>query len=269
VNSLVNFAANTPAKAGEVNANFTAVKTAVDDNQAQIAALRAEVNALKAQLTNITSLNNYISLQTVNGQPTVRVSAANLQIVNGMNKTDSINGAGNLIVGYDEADGQLSLPSGFSLTLSDRPKTGSHNLVIGPAHAYVGAGGIVSGFGNTITEPYSVAIGGAANDATAPLSVVLGGIANYTGGEASTISGGRGNYASGRQSVISGGFGNAASGAVSAVVGGANNAATAQYSVVGGGASNIADDDYGVVSGGYQRFTNQTYDWVGGPYNGK
>ncbi len=35
------FTAGTPAKASEVNANFQAVKTAVDDNQSQITALKA------------------------------------------------------------------------------------------------------------------------------------------------------------------------------------------------------------------------------------
>jgi hypothetical protein len=102
VSGLVTFTSGTPAKASEVNGNFTAVKTAVDDNQAQIIALRAELADLKTKLTNVTALNDYLSLQTVNGYPTVRVSAANLQVVNGQGGTDKINGLGNLVVGYDE-----------------------------------------------------------------------------------------------------------------------------------------------------------------------
>lgn len=268
VTSLVTFSAGTPAKASEVNGNFTAVKTAVDDNQAQITALNARIALLESKLTNVTALNDYLSLQTVNGHPTVRVSAANFQIVNGMNKTDSINGTGNLIVGYDETAGQLVMSDATTFEPINREKTGSHNLVIGAAHSYRGTGGIVSGFGNLIYGSYSAAIGGANNTATS-LSVVLGGYENNAAGEASIISGGRANFTTGRKSVIGGGYNNRASGVYSVVTGGAANSAEAYSSVVGGGAGNIADDDYGVVSGGDHRFTNQIFDWVGGPYSGK
>ncbi len=37
VTGLINFTAGTPAKAAEVNSNFMAVKTAVDDNHAKLA----------------------------------------------------------------------------------------------------------------------------------------------------------------------------------------------------------------------------------------
>ena len=43
VAGLVDFSAGTPAKAAEVNGNFTAVKTAVDDNNARIAALETKL----------------------------------------------------------------------------------------------------------------------------------------------------------------------------------------------------------------------------------
>ncbi len=42
------FSPNTPARASEVNANFAAVKSAVDDNQIQIASLAARITALEA-----------------------------------------------------------------------------------------------------------------------------------------------------------------------------------------------------------------------------
>lgn len=41
VSGLINFTAGTPARAADVNGNFNAVKTAVDDNHARIAALEA------------------------------------------------------------------------------------------------------------------------------------------------------------------------------------------------------------------------------------
>ena len=43
VTGLIAFTAGTPAKASEVNGNFAAVKTAVDDNNARIAALEAKL----------------------------------------------------------------------------------------------------------------------------------------------------------------------------------------------------------------------------------
>src|SRR5256885_13306260 len=36
------------------------------------------------------------------GKPTVQFAAVNVQIVNGAGKTESVNGKGNLVLGYDE-----------------------------------------------------------------------------------------------------------------------------------------------------------------------
>lgn len=46
VTGLVNFTAGTPARAAEVNGNFNAVKTAVDDNHARIGALQDAIGRL-------------------------------------------------------------------------------------------------------------------------------------------------------------------------------------------------------------------------------
>src|SRR6202008_2386378 len=89
------------------NGNFTAVKTAVDNNYQRIVAHDAQLAAMQAQLASpqlaaLLALAPYLSLTTVNGQPAVRISGANLQIVNGTNETYTANGTGNLIIGYDE-----------------------------------------------------------------------------------------------------------------------------------------------------------------------
>src|SRR5438094_794188 len=54
----------------------------------------------------------------VGGGPTVQFAAVNVQVVNGAGATASVNGRGNLVVGYDENP-------------SARPQTGSHDLILG------------------------------------------------------------------------------------------------------------------------------------------
>lgn len=55
------FSANTTAKASEVNANFAAVKTAVDDNDGRITANTSGIGALNT--ANATNTNNIANLQ--------------------------------------------------------------------------------------------------------------------------------------------------------------------------------------------------------------
>ena len=221
VNALITFTANSPARASEVNGNFTAVKTAVDDNQAQIIALRTELAELKAKLTNVTAVNDYLSLQTVNGQPTVRVSAANFQVVNGTGETSTNNGTGNVIVGYDE-----------STTFTS--KSGSHNLVVGIAQTYTSYGGVVFGDNNYISAPFASVTGGIFNSASGELSVISGGGNGQAAGRASVISGGYLNQATARGSVVSGGYNNIADDNDAIVSGGANRFTNAEREWVGG-----------------------------------
>ena len=69
---------------------------------------------VEAQQAYITQLQQYISIS----EETVLISGANLQVVSGEGATDAtVNGLGNIIVGYDE-------------NTSD-DKSGSHNLVVG------------------------------------------------------------------------------------------------------------------------------------------
>ena len=283
VNGLVGFTAGTPAKAAEVNGNFTAVKTAVDDNQTQITALAARVAALESKLTNLAALNTYLSLQTVNGQPTVRVSGANLQVVNGTGTTESVNGVGNLIVGYDESSGSFTR-TGVLYEVSGASKAGSHNLVVGSAHAYSSYGGLLAGWGNSVDGFYSAVTGGVLNSASGSYASISGGarnaasavFASVTGGRDNTafdsysvVTGGLLNSATGSYSVVSGGERNTASGSTATVAGGLQNRATTTWATVGGGRNNIADDQAGAISGGTSLFTNATAEWVGGPYRGQ
>ena len=87
----------------------------------------------------------------VGSKPTVQLSAVNLQIINGEGKTATINGEGNLVIGYDESPGT---------------QTGSHNLMLGGEQTYTSYGGILDGFKNTISGPFASVIGGEANTAS-------------------------------------------------------------------------------------------------------
>ncbi|MDG2149328.1 MAG: hypothetical protein P8N09_07375 [Planctomycetota bacterium] len=125
---------------------------------------------------------------------TIRIDGANLQVVNGQGTSDTTNGLGNLIVGYNE----LGNPNG-----DDR--TGSHNLVTGQANSFTSHGGLVAGRGNSVSGPWSSVSGGRESTASDPHSSVSGGAGNTASGNFSSISGGDNNTAGGTWSSVSGG----------------------------------------------------------------
>ena len=169
------------ARAADVNGNFNNLKTAVETAQRENTELRQQIKDLKAALTASIALKDTLTVETINGVRTVRLTGVNLQIVNGTNSTESINGAGNLIVGYDEANTNARIvcsiatdANGNSLTneanclaaggtVAVPQKTGSHNLVMGSQNSYSSAGGIVAGNGNFITALYASNLGGTGN----------------------------------------------------------------------------------------------------------
>jgi hypothetical protein len=132
-----------------------------------------ELETLKGILPCIRSVK-----EGIDGKPTVQFSGCNVQIVNGAGKTESTNGEGNLVIGYDEEPGE---------------QTGSHNLVLGEAQKFTSYGGIVAGLGNAISAPFASVGGGSHNTAS---------------GERSSVSGGDGNKASTFLAWIGGGFKN-------------------------------------------------------------
>lgn len=192
-------------------------------------------------------------------------TGCNVRIVNGMGGTATINGVGNLIVGYDE--------------ISYSTKTGSHNLVVGPGHSYTSYGGLVAGQRNIISGEYAAVTGGAENFASAKGSSVSGGLVNHARGDYSSVSGGHENGADGRFSSVSGGFmngahgehtsvsggqGNTAVGPRASVSGGFSNSASGSYSTVSSGAFNSAGGQASSVSGGLQRVAPNASNWAAG-----
>jgi hypothetical protein len=166
-------------------------------------------------------------LQYIDGGPNeVVITGANLRIVNGLGSTQTANGLGNLIVGYNELRNESSSPD---------VRTGSHNIVGGSESNFASFGGLVVGLRNGI------------------------------GGGFASVSGGFNNTASGDFSSISGGGSNAANGDFSSVSGGFNNTASGDGSSISGGGFNIASGVASSVSGGTQRTAPGENNWAAGP----
>ncbi len=208
-----------------------------------VTALEARVAALEAKLAAV----------TVSGDE-VYFTGVNVHVRDGTGNTDgTVNGLGNLIIGYNEDNG------------NDATRTGSHNLVVGPEHSYTDYGGLLAGYGNTISGSYASVTGGYMNTASSHYSSVSGGryneasdsYASVSGGEyntadaaSSSVSGGRSNVTSGQFSSISGGRENTASGYAASVNGGRNNEASGGYASVCGGIYNTASGGSSTVLGG-------------------
>ena len=254
------FQSGTTAVASEVNANFTAVKTAVDDNNSRIAQLEALVATLEtlvaAQATlvatlqgqvealetsNVMALDSYISVdEESDGRgPLVQLSGVNLQIVNGLGTTDTVNGLGNLIVGYDEINIFPNVSACSDGSYADQTscegagevwgisfKTGSHYLVLGTGNNYSQYGGLVAGYQNFATNAYANVTGGRLNLSRGNYSSVSAGYNSTASSYYSSVSGGFQNTASGNYSSVSGGYQNTASGDSSSVSGGAGRSVT-------------------------------------------
>jgi hypothetical protein len=197
----------------------------------------------------------------------VVISGANLRIVNGLGSTETTNGLGNLIVGYNELR-QEEIPQcrGATTQVCTDTRTGSHNVIVGSQHNFSSFGGLVVGELNEISGQFAAVSGGSNNLASGLVSSVSGGRFNTASGRSfatgcalgpfgpdcafSSVSGGIGNTASGAFSSVSGGNSNRASGQFAAVSGGSNNLASGFVSSVSGGNLNTARGDSSSVSGG-------------------
>jgi len=254
VPQLPQFQPNTPARAAEVNANFETLRGGVNANKSRVTALEATVASLQTALT--TAQNQVAALQallagvtreTVNGQPTVRFSGLNVQVVSGAGSTNALpNGTGNLIIGYDEPRWAVPITyfcsigtefNGNPIPPSTSPtppsgctneggvwaavhKSGSHYLVVGSENNYSQSGGVVVGGLNTSNNRFASVTGGINNIASGYGASVSGGLASTASGNYASVSGGRSNTASGAAASVSGGNLNSASGSRASVSGG-------------------------------------------------
>lgn len=178
----------------------------------------------------------------VGGKPTIQFSSVNVQVVNGEGTTASLNGEGNLVIGYDENP-------------ANRSQTGSHNLILGSYQQYTSFGGILAGAFNATEAEYASVLGGHGNDADGARAVVDGGEANVAYGLAASVSGGSFSSAGGKWSTVSGGEEDRATGEASAIQGGFHNYAVGEYTAVDGGEDNWAEANRSTLDGGYKNTT--------------
>ena len=221
----------------ELAAGREALEAAVAANAGALATIRG----LEAEEEEVLSHLSLVQLPLDDqgaGARTIRISGANLQVVNGSGSTAAADGLGNLIIGYQET------------RESGNDRSGSHNLVVGRQNNYSSWGGQVVGSSNTVRGLLSSVCGGEGNTASGDYSVVGGGVSNLADGPGSLVGGGRGNTATGIDSVISGGRENRAEGFISTVGGGGNNTASNQFSVIGGGERNESSEAHTTIAGG-------------------
>jgi hypothetical protein len=212
------------------------------DLQSQVKELTERVHELEAKLACMNRDGDNVVFEK-----------CNVYIRSGSGGTEgAVNGLGNLIIGYNETSGE------------NIKRTGSHNLVIGPEHAYASFGGLVVGRENTLSAPYASITGGRLNTASGLGSSVSGGSANTASKDFASVSGGKNNEAKGLNASISGGTSNSAQGDFSAVTGGSDNVASGFAASISGGSGNQAKGNYTSVSGGKQRDAVEQDSWRGG-----
>lgn len=175
---------------------------------------------------------------------TVVLSGVNLQVVNGAGATSTANGAGNIILGYNELG-----------NYQGDVRTGSHFLIYGTEANYTGGGGLIGGSQNAVGASGGAILGGSGNR-----------IEDFALG--ASIAGGSGNRVSGMGSFVGSGAGNICSALNSAILGGnANRAGEGADVTVSGGSGCAASGFASSMSGGTARFVSSSGAWRGGSYS--
>jgi hypothetical protein len=229
----------------EHESEITTLQSQLTTQAAQIASLQAD---LASAIAYIDDLQTYVNVDDVSdpGRPVITVSGANLQIVNGLGSTPTVNGVGNLIVGYDESmtglctimvnapliDDAAGCTGGFWLSATPL-KTGSHNVVVGAKHTYTSNSALVAGTANFSRAVGASITGGYYNYADANWASVTGGGLNIAAGYGSSVTGGSVNHvdAGATHGAVSGGTSN------NIRIGGIN------ASISGGSAGNLTGAD--------------------------
>ena len=226
---------------GMLAAEVATLTQTVSTLQTTVQSLQNQLSSANAQ--NAFALGQFVTVDTkntINGlsAPHIIFTGANLHVRSGSGTTFDNTPLGNLVIGYD-ADSSSS-SGGCSGTVSQihANRDGSHNLIIGDCHEFIGSGGFVAGFSNRLGNNSASVSGGRFNDAGL-FSSVSGGLCNTAGQPFQTL-GCDSLIVPGGDASVTGGISNNASGAVSSVNGGGSNVASGQGSSVGGGQSQNA-----------------------------
>jgi len=292
----------TPTIAEKVNANFTAVKTAVDHNDGRITRNTATLSENSSDIANLKSMvtelqfamsvlnHQLVTANQVIGDLRRELNAIKDNSVLTLNKhlvlekddagrptarfrgvnVQVINGTGR----QDHVNGLGNLIIGY-----DNPRTASFPVCSDGSYVKQsdceanggvwalshksGSHNLVAGDGNSYSQ-YGGVVFGNQNVTNRAYASVGGGHANVASGESSSISGGNQNVTSGTYSSISGGSRNTASGEAASVNGGIRNTAGETHSSIGGGWSNRTSGIASSISGGNQNVASGTYSSISG-----
>ena len=204
-----------------------------------------------AELTTLSSVLPHMQYVAsgVSGKPTIKFSAVNVQIINGEGKTSSVNGEGNLVIGYDENPAK-------------HEQTGSHDLILGEEQTFTSYGDLLAGDDNAVTAPFASITGGHINAASGKYASVSGGGQNTASGEWTSISGGFSNTTKANDAWVGGGEKNTASSIGATVSGGYKNTANRQHASVSGGRENTAEGEYASIFGGKELKATNEYEAI-------
>ncbi|MEA2314321.1 MAG: hypothetical protein QOI03_1013, partial [Solirubrobacteraceae bacterium] len=210
--------------------------------------------ASSADQQTLSSILPHISVSSsgVGGKPTIKFTGVNVQIIDGAGSTASVNGTGNLVLGYDESPGTQS---------------GSHDLVLGRNQSFTGYSELVGGYGNNVSGNYASALG-YSNKASGPYSLI-GGDQNTVSGSASSVLGGLKNTVSSAYSTLAGGCSNLVGTGTVTVSSICTNTASYphNFASITGGVGNQASGIDASVSGGHGNVASgQDGSWIGGGY---
>jgi uncharacterized coiled-coil protein SlyX len=195
----------------------------ISSNSSAISSLQTDVGDNSSSIGSLQNKTASMSTTTINGQSAVTFEGVNVHIRNGTGSTDgTVNGTGNLIVGYDESN-------------SSTTKDGSHNIVLGERNSYTSYGGFVGGEGNSIEAGGASVFTGTNNIASGLNGAVIAGNQNESTDSTAVVVAGYSNQATGFRSVVVSGWSNIASGNYSAVLSGDSTEAAATECSIGSG----------------------------------
>jgi len=281
------FTAGTKALAADVNANFDATATSVNDNNTQIAALLAQMASLQSSVDTLSAglASTDAALAAANAEiANLKTENTELRAEIEMLQVAEVSGLANyLSIDTDRQGNPVAIFSGINLHVNNglgdtKSKNGLGNLVVGyDEEKTFGAEMCSNGqfidqtdcefngevWADIHKSGSHVLVVGAQHNYSQFGGLVVG-FRNNVLGDFSSVSGGSANTASGSRSSISGGVQSIASGLQSSVSGGDGSIASGKNSSVSGGYKNTAGGETSSVSGGESRAALGLDDWVAG-----